>query len=188
MSFWPKRKRVFSSKTRVKPVLKNLFWFRVILSQKNLKLGGDFFLSFETFRLSNYLDNFVKIRFLSSWPFGKILTEPVHYRMTMDTLREGLKKEHNFIHILWIGVTTPLIHVGRFYNNIIKFKYYPHRLTPPPLTPLSTFWIFIIFFFSTPPWPWYIFIFFIVNIFHTFCLVLLSAHVERFSFYRRHYF
>ena len=26
----------------------------------------------------------------------------------------------------------PLIHVGGFYKNIIKFKYYPHRLTPPP--------------------------------------------------------
>ena len=31
-----------------------------------------------------------------------------------------------------------LIHVGGFYNNIIKFKYHPHRLTPPPLPPLST--------------------------------------------------
>ena len=26
----------------------------------------------------------------------------------------------------------PLIHIGRFYNNFIKFKYYSNWLTPPP--------------------------------------------------------
>ena len=61
-------------------------------------------------------------------------------------VREGsIKKTSLFIHILWISVLPPpLIHVGGFYNNIIKLKYYPHRLTPP-LPPLSTFWTFIIF-------------------------------------------
>ena len=49
--------------------------------------------------------------------------------------RGSIKKTRLFIHILWISVLPPppLIHVGGFYNNIIKFKYYPHRLTPPPL-------------------------------------------------------
>ena len=46
-------------------------------------------------------------------------------------IMEGLKKTRLFIHILWISVlpSPPLIHVGGFYNNIIKCKYYPHRLT-----------------------------------------------------------
>ena len=38
---------------------------------------------------------------------------------------------------------TPLIHLGGFYDNLIKFKYYPHRLTSPPLPPLSTFQFFL---------------------------------------------
>ena len=34
---------------------------------------------------------------------------------------------------------SPNVHVSGFYNNIIKFDYYPHQPTPPPLLALSTF-------------------------------------------------
>ena len=48
-------------------------------------------------------------------------------------LREGLKTRL-LIHIFWISILSPPpSHVGRFYDIILKFKYYPHRLTPPPL-------------------------------------------------------
>ena len=56
-------------------------------------------------------------------------------------LGRGLKKKTSFYpHVVDKRFTPPpLIHVNGFYNNIIKFKYYPHQLTPPPLPPLSTF-------------------------------------------------
>ena len=69
-----------------------------------------------------------------------ILAGQTLYRLTYDTLREVLKNTS-----FYSLTPPPPIHVGGFYNNIIKFKYYPHRLTPPPLPPLSTFQDFIIF-------------------------------------------
>ena len=62
-------------------------------------------------------------------------------------LNEGFKKSL-FIHILWISVSPPPspIQVGGLYNNIMKYYYFPHLLTPPH-SPLSTFQFYIIYFF-----------------------------------------
>ena len=62
-------------------------------------------------------------------------------------LREGLKKNVFFIHILWISVLLPppLTTLADFviilWNLFIIHIGWP----PAPLPPLSTFWIFIIF-------------------------------------------
>ena len=66
--------------------------------------------------------------------------------LARGVVRGSRKKKRRFIHILWISVLppSPFIQVGGFYNNIIKFKNYPHQLTSPPA--LSTFFFYFFFY------------------------------------------
>ena len=49
-----------------------------------------------------------------------LLVQPTMKIYLFLILREGLKKNNMFfIHILWISVLPPLIHISTFYNNII---------------------------------------------------------------------
>ena len=59
----------------------------------------------------------------------------------------GVKKTYIYPHFLDERLTPPpLIHVGGFYKNIMKFKYYPHRLTLPPPTLIHILNFYNIFF------------------------------------------
>ena len=79
-----------------------------------------------------------------------------------NVLGRGKKKTYFYPHFVDKCLTPPpsLIHVGGFYNNIIKILYYPHRLTPPTPPALIHISNFLNIFFTIFCWYFFLIFFF----------------------------